>query len=39
MKKTFDERYCNLLKKEGIKIEKGKIDLKKYCYYFKGKSL
>lgn len=29
----------NLLKKEGIEIKKGKIDLKKYGYYFKCKSL
>lgn len=29
----------NLLKKEGIKIENGKIDLKKYGYYFVPKTL
>tara|TARA_Y100000296_G_scaffold79163_1_gene102762 strand:- start:1446 stop:1760 length:315 start_codon:yes stop_codon:yes gene_type:complete len=28
-----------LLKKEGIEIKKGKINLKKHSYYFKGKSL
>ena len=29
----------NLLKKERIIIKKGKIDLRKYGYFFKGKSL
>ncbi len=33
------KKKINLLKKEGIEIKKGKIDLRKYGYFFKSKSL